>query len=450
MKEAEISATPASEKRPFYFSSFFLIAIAAAVVLIILFFDVIWDEFIFKYFWGPVEADARDKDYEGISEGYNPVNTISYGIIVAFSVYGIFHYFSRIRLKINTLFVAAILPFVVLGSVTRSLEDAMLFDIPLSYIFISPLIYIVLGLLVLALIFYFDHAERWLRCQDVCGVAAGLRKPLSEIASYEPSCFAPVKKQELKKLTMLLSIPLFLFLIFYFSLLLVDSAVLEVYLHGLVVLSLTVLFILSGVWFLKEHGFSLPFGLGFVGLYIMSFFLLYVISFVAFDRWYEGGKDVKLWVMPVIIGLALLATFLVFCLALFTEKKELLKTGPGKKSVLFDMKLTLLAFLHPLNLAVLFAHFLDAAATFVGIDHFHYDEKHVLPSFLIDVTGTAAVMFPLKLLIVFAIVYMIDVYYKKELEESGFENLQVLLKLAIIVLGLAPGMRDMLRLAMGV
>jgi len=104
---------------------------------------------------------------------------------------------------------------------------------------------------------------------------------------------------------------------------------------------------------------------------------------------------------------------------------------------------------HSLTTLVLFAaHFLDGAATFRGLDTYGYSEKHVIPSLLIDLTGTAAVMLPLKLAVVSAVVYLLDIEYRNDLAESP--NLGWLVKVAILVLGLAPGMRDMLRLAMGV
>ena len=327
----------------------------------------------------------------------------------------------------------------------------MLFDIPLSYIFISPLIYIVLGILVLGLVFYFHHVERWLedatRTKDPQDDEQAGKERAGK-SSSRPLLTVP--RSIHRMLAVLVSLPLLVFLVCYLVLQAMDSAVFEVYLNIWAVIILTVVFIVVAAWFFDAKGFSLSLGLGFVGLYIMSFFVLYVIRFVWFDNWYEGGDEVKLWVMPAIIGLAFLASCLVYLLARFVERKGQPEPETERNNTFVHVKLTLLTFLNPLNLAVLFSHFLDAAATFVGIDYFSYREKHVLPSFLIDITGTAAVMFPLKFLIVCLIVYLIDVYYRKELKESGFENLDGLLKLSIIILGLAPGMRDMLRLAMGV
>jgi len=96
-----------------------------------------------------------------------------------------------------------------------------------------------------------------------------------------------------------------------------------------------------------------------------------------------------------------------------------------------------------LNLTVIYAHMLDASSTYLGVDWFEYYEKHVVPTFLIDITGTAAIMFPLKLLILLPVLSMID----RSLEDPSLRNLT---KLALITLGLAPAVRNTLRLALGV
>jgi uncharacterized membrane protein len=95
------------------------------------------------------------------------------------------------------------------------------------------------------------------------------------------------------------------------------------------------------------------------------------------------------------------------------------------------------------NLMILFAHMLDASSTYIGVDWFSYYEKHVVPTFLIDLTGSAAIMFPLKLLILLPVLSMID----RSIEDPSMRNL---VKLTLITLGLAPAIRNTLRLALGV
>lgn len=94
------------------------------------------------------------------------------------------------------------------------------------------------------------------------------------------------------------------------------------------------------------------------------------------------------------------------------------------------------------NLGVLSAHLFDASSTFIAIDFFGYGEQHVLPNALMNIAGTAAVMFPLKIAVILAALYVIDEY----VEDTTIKNM---LKLAILILGLAPGLRDFLSLSMG-
>ncbi len=396
---------------------FLLLGVALAFTLL-LFRENIWNDFIISYFWEPVEADAGGNKS---AARYNPVNTLAYGLIMAGAVYGIYLYFNKIGLKVDTPFILAIVPFMILGSVTRSLEDAELFETPLQYVFISPLIYIFLGIVVLLLVFYHDHLGRWHRKE----------------------------KSKLRLLQFLVSLPILGFMLVYLALFYLDSTVFAAYLHPAAVVAFCILMSFLASLLLEQRRHSISLGVGVSGLFLTGFFLLYVCQFVWFETWYDDGEEVKLWVIPAIVGLTILVTGGVYGLAWVTKEKKLLAKAP-EGSMSGQFRETLLAFKNPLNIGVLFAQLLDAAATFVGIDHFGYQEKHVLPDALIQATGTAFVMFPLKLVLVFFIIYFMDVAYRKELEEGGFKELNGLLKLCVIILGLAPGMRDMLRLAMGV
>jgi len=92
---------------------------------------------------------------------------------------------------------------------------------------------------------------------------------------------------------------------------------------------------------------------------------------------------------------------------------------------------------------LIFGHMLDASATSYGID-FHpilYREVHVVGSALIELTGTGFSMFILKIVIIIPAIYILE-EYKKE----GNKELWYIVILCMIVLGLAPGIRDMVRM----
>lgn len=100
----------------------------------------------------------------------------------------------------------------------------------------------------------------------------------------------------------------------------------------------------------------------------------------------------------------------------------------------------------PVYLTLLFGQLLDASATSYGIDlhpSVQYVEQHVVGSFLIDLTGTAFIMFPLKLLVLFPAVYVMQLYRREA--NPAFWHLVLL---AMIVVGFAPGVRDMVRMVL--
>lgn len=97
----------------------------------------------------------------------------------------------------------------------------------------------------------------------------------------------------------------------------------------------------------------------------------------------------------------------------------------------------------PLYLALIFGQMLDASATSYGIDlhPLDYMEVHVVGSNLIELTGTAFVMFPLKLAVLFPGIWLLQTY-----REEAPPALWHLILLAMITVGLAPGIRDMVRM----
>lgn len=95
-----------------------------------------------------------------------------------------------------------------------------------------------------------------------------------------------------------------------------------------------------------------------------------------------------------------------------------------------------------LNLAIISAHLFDASSTFVAVDVFDYSEQHVLANFIYYLGHTGATMFPMKIIVISLALYLIDEYFDDD-------NLKGLLKLTVFVLGLAPGLRNFLTIAVG-
>ncbi|MDD5416395.1 MAG: DUF63 family protein [Candidatus Aenigmarchaeota archaeon] len=93
-----------------------------------------------------------------------------------------------------------------------------------------------------------------------------------------------------------------------------------------------------------------------------------------------------------------------------------------------------------INAGILIAHLFDASSTFTAVSFFGYYEQHVLPGFLISIFGPW-IMFPLKIAVVWTVLYLLD----KNIMDIQMKNF---LKIVILILGLALGIRDFLTIAM--
>ncbi len=96
--------------------------------------------------------------------------------------------------------------------------------------------------------------------------------------------------------------------------------------------------------------------------------------------------------------------------------------------------------LSKINAGIIVSHLLDASSTFTAVSFFGYYEQHVLPTFLINIFGPW-IMFPLKIIVVWAVLYGIDKYS----DDRFFANF---LKIIILILGLSLGIRDFLTVGM--
>ena len=94
---------------------------------------------------------------------------------------------------------------------------------------------------------------------------------------------------------------------------------------------------------------------------------------------------------------------------------------------------------------LIFGHMLEASATSYGIDihPVHYVEQHVVGSSLIELTGTAFSMFLLKIAVLVPAIYVLEMYRRE-----GNPELWHLILLAMIVVGMAPGIRDLVRMVL--
>ncbi len=259
--------------------------------------------FIDRYYLEPIINDS----------GYNPVNTITWAILLGFFIILIHRAFRRYGVDLSWRLTLSTIPFIIAGSSLRVIEDARLVDPPLSYFLVTPLIYFLVASIAIVSLF--------------------LSRRLS--GNYR----------------------------LYYAIGLAWSG--------------------ANIIFLSISGIP------------------------------------NAWVFLAVAGLGFTITGCVYIL-----------------SRLNIITMSRQAFF------VILAHMLDASSTYIGVDWFGYSEKHVVPSMLISAVGTAALMYPIKLLVLLPLLKLLD--------GSKDDDMKCLLFLVLLVLGLAPATRNTLRLALGI
>jgi len=275
-------------------------------------------EFINEYYIEPIIYDT----------GYNPINTISWGIILVICLFAILKLLDVLKIEIDQKFIASLVPFVVSGALLRVVEDAGIVDAPLSYLLITPLIFfLVTGITLLCILL---------------------------------------------------------------------GKVIQKY---------------SNINLLKQDKTVLVMGS------IFAIIILYQLL-------QHTTNKVNIWVPLQILTLTLIIAVII---GIFIKK--------GYLEILSKK----------INFSIMIAHIFDASSTYVGIN-MGAREKHVIPALFIDITGTPAVMFVLKFLVIIVALLIVRLYIKDERE---FE-LKNLILFTLLVLGLAPGIRNTIRLTIGV
>jgi uncharacterized membrane protein len=90
-------------------------------------------QFIDKYYIHPIVSSG---------EGYNPVNTVTYAIILGISLFAILKIMGILKIKLDERFVIATAPYILFGASLRVIQDVGVVQPPLSYMFITPLVYV--------------------------------------------------------------------------------------------------------------------------------------------------------------------------------------------------------------------------------------------------------------------------------------------------------------------
>lgn len=357
-------------------------ALAAGLIFIItlIFFpDVVYDQLLWKYFIGPIIADAsgHSVSYHNVHayEGYTVFSEVAYGATLVAFIYLLYRLFERLELIADTRFILSTLPFMLYGGVARVIEDAGILKEPLSYLFISPIIYFQIGLL-FSLALYFG-----------------------------------LKITETKK--------------FIYTMIGNNAAFLVIY-----------------IIFLRDY----------------STYTLHPVAFAIFSMFvviiYHNSKQrdysTSIFCYGLLSLLAALYVLIIFSIdKQYFELKILLGvlTAAAITGVIYfiSWKFNFNLLMNKINSLIVFGHMLDSMTTYFAVVNpfkwnITYGEKHPLPDFLMK--NAYGIGYPLlKLIVVLGIIYAID---------DIKPNLKNLLKFAILFLGFSPGLRDVIRILIGV
>lgn len=377
-------------------------ALALFTVLCFIFPDVFYHKFLYKYY---IKSFIEDG-------GYNPIDTTTYGLMIAGALFAIYRLMKRLDIRWDAQAVYVVIPWMLIGGAYRALEDAEFFRAPVIYFFRSPMIYFTVAISGILVILY----SVWVQ------VYSATRK--NWLSGFLGS---------IALLAILNVLYLILYLTSYRGIAYRFTPVYPLVLSAMLAYPLYVDCRRRGRADMKTILFI-------TGLFILLLSVLPIARWPGDASWkayylsvgYNTPPELKWGYFFLVVGLTLAVTLAIAGIFLLLRRRYPV----------------LSAYHRPLSLLIIFAHLLDASATSIGIDFFGYTEKHFVPHFMINLTGTAFVMFLLKIPLVLLVVYVLDIVYGKEFEEN--KDLLNLVKMGIILLGLSPGTRDVLRMAMGV
>ena len=399
--------------------------------------SVFWDGFLAPMVWNPVIKDAEQGD-----SGYNSINTMLFTVVLLLFVVALSTHFRKMGLPADSRTILAFLPWVVMASVVRVLEDSELFPSSYQTIFISPIIHFHLAAWVVLVAFLGHWAER-----------KNGEYFLSEVAI----------KGRYRMIA--ISILLLMWIVMYGGAFSNNPSVGPLWTIPGLMVSIIIACWLAGDTAVEWSGIERSiFSIGW-GAVVMG--LAFCIQFSHYP--WHSANDNPVWPVLIILGIPTLICWQMYRLG-NPARMKMIASGfePGiipegigldewekgepeiKEEYEADVRWALLA--DPLVLAFTFGQLCDGLATWVGIDFFNYSEKHVVSSQIIEwgqeITGSMGAW--LFFLVKAALTGLLIWVFTQVRVEHRQRHLRVLIVLALLVVGLAPGLRDLGRLMLGV
>ena len=425
-----------------------LIVVGVALGLVLMP-EAIWDEGLRPIIWEPIQQDAGAQG----DAGYSYQNTAIYTFGLLASVVVFQALFRTLQLPADDKMMIALIAWVCLAPILRVLEDADFFPSSIDWLLISPIIHLHLATWLIGIGFV-SHlvGKKW---DDVGGDFGELNirmriVPLLCLALLFmwAVLFRPgYAEHDMGLIWVLVGLSTgFASLIFSFH----ATRDWPTITRGLLAFAVGACFVGLGHW-----------------------------AQLAATPWLqESGRlpnDVVFWPALIVLGIPG-----IICAALYRIGKDdarqlkltgfeagvlpegvTIKSWEAEEKVVANHPIEQLSnkalFASPLVLAMVFGQLCDGFATMVGIDYFGYSEKHPLSDAVIQYGGgiSDSLGWDVEGAWLFAIVKAILVgtiaYIFVEMRvENRQKHLRLLIVLAVLIVGLAPGIRDIGRLMLGV
>tara|TARA_B100001769_G_scaffold268006_1_gene255995 strand:- start:864 stop:2141 length:1278 start_codon:yes stop_codon:yes gene_type:complete len=393
--------------------------------------ELFWEDFVKVYIWDPIVKDAGTTG----DAGYSEVNTIVYILTMIAAVIVFQALFRKWQLPVDDRMVWALISWVALAPVLRVMEDADYFKEGIDVLFISPLIHI--------------HLAAWLIVSAFIGHIG--------------------KKNQLSMLAMLLVA----YIAFTGLLVLPSIHVHETgqfwILGGSIAGAVMIAVVIHNTWDWEPIPRAmLAFATGLITMGLGHWAQLASTPWVQDSGLLPRDNEI-LWPVLVVVVIPLIITWAVWRQGV-EDLAQLRLTGNVVGLIPDGMTLDqwesedrsshpveilspkgILA--TPMVAGMLFGQLCDGLATMVGIDWFGYSEKHPLSDAVIqfgngfDILGEGAWLF---FLVKAALATLIIWMFSQLRIESRQQHLRVLIVLAVMIVGMAPGLRDIGRLILGV
>tara|TARA_B100001750_G_scaffold225558_1_gene217497 strand:- start:366 stop:1667 length:1302 start_codon:yes stop_codon:yes gene_type:complete len=390
--------------------------------------------FLYEYYIGPVLGEASG------DSGYNIPNTLTYALLLALFAVSLAAWLRYLGIDSSDATLLALVPYVLWAALGEVVEDASMFDASLESYFVSPAVHFqTAAWVVIAGALGYRIANSNLDEREMRSKAESTAMILimTQVVIY----YTSVEASGVTSSSDFNNIPM---LICFIAALLLPSVTSNHSLFDFTIVQRTVFLVglggcitLAGP--LVAHGISYPNPLDGI------------------------TAGVKIWPLFVVLGLPALLVYWMHSNGL-PAANELSEAGhiagilpPGmteneyeeweseEKDIIENLRLKAVMASPVVSLAVA-GQFLDGIATAIGISEFSYTEKHVFSSKIIEIFGSAYGFTVTKLMLGGAIWY----FFAIANFEHKQQHLRLLISMVILTVGMAPGLRNVGRLALGV